>query len=135
MQFSYLLLAFVSQCALSTAAAADKPLLEKFTLDNGDVMMLDPSSVTPAFHPGDSKRGGDSAPVSPKQIFKRACPDPAYPVGCQNGNLCCQSDDLCCENRSCIDPDVHNCCLYGYYCNKPAQCIKLNNGNIVCRNP
>lgn len=135
MQLRYLLLAFISQCAVSTATAADEPLLEAVNLEDGSTLMLDPNSVTPAFHPENSKRGGDSAPVNPKQLFKRACPDPNYPVGCQNGNRCCQSDDLCCENRSCIDPDVHNCCLYGYFCDKPAKCVKLPNGNIACQNP
>ncbi|KAK2755534.1 hypothetical protein FQN54_006474 [Arachnomyces sp. PD_36] len=133
MQFRYLLLAFASQCALA-AATPDEPLLEAFTLDNGEVLMLDPATVTPAFHPDSAKRdGGASAPVNPKQLFKRYCSDPAWPVPCQNGNLCCQPDHLCCENQTCIDPDIHNCCLYGYYCNKPAQCILLDNGNIACQ--
>jgi hypothetical protein len=142
MQLKYLLLALTAQTTLAAT-------LETFTLDDGTTIEADPSTVIAAHSPDerDTSRGVGSTPAGAKMLLARACSDPNYPVGCQDGNLCCQDgnlccqdgnlccqhDDLCCENRSCIDPDYHNCCLYGYYCDKPYRCVRYQNGNIGCR--
>ncbi|KAL3440050.1 hypothetical protein BJX65DRAFT_291213 [Aspergillus insuetus] len=128
MQLKYLLLALTAQTTLAAT-------LETFILDDGTTIEADPSTVIAAHSPDerDTTRGVGSSPAGAKMLLARACSNPNYPVGCQNGNICCQYDDLCCENRSCIDPDYHNCCLYGYYCDKPYRCVRYQNGNIGCR--
>ncbi|KAL4863456.1 hypothetical protein BDV12DRAFT_189658 [Aspergillus spectabilis] len=127
MQFKYLVLALTAQSALAAT-------LETFTLDDGTTIDADPENIVSPHEPGerDLSHGVGSSPAGAKMLLARACYDPNYPVSCQNGNLCCQGDDRCCENRSCIDPDYHNCCLYGYYCDKPYRCVRYQNGNIGC---
>ncbi|KAL4784123.1 hypothetical protein BJX76DRAFT_357325 [Aspergillus varians] len=126
MQLKYLLLALTAHRALAT--------VETFTYNDGTTTEADLSSIIAPHSPnGDNlARSVDSSPAGAKMLQARACTDPNYPKGCQNGNLCCRSDGFCCENRSCIDPDIHNCCLYGYYCEKPYRCVKYENGSIGC---
>ncbi|KAL3481318.1 hypothetical protein BJX99DRAFT_253620 [Aspergillus californicus] len=127
MQLKYFLL------ALTASSSALATTLETFTLDDGTTVQADPERIVAPHSPDDEAlaRGVDSSPAGTKMLQARAC-YPNYPVACQNGNLCCQADDRCCENRSCIDPDYHNCCLYGYYCDKPYRCVRYQNGNIGC---
>ncbi|KAL2869126.1 uncharacterized protein BJX67DRAFT_348865 [Aspergillus lucknowensis] len=127
MQFKYLLLALTAQTAIAAT-------LETFTLNDGTTIEADPDTILAAHSPDDKEltRGVGSSAAGAKMLLARSC-YPDYPVGCQDGAICCQADDLCCENRSCIDPDVHNCCLYGYYCDKPYQCVQYSNGNIGCQ--
>ncbi|OJJ60281.1 hypothetical protein ASPSYDRAFT_42008 [Aspergillus sydowii CBS 593.65] len=126
MQLKYFLLALSANSALAA--------LESFTLNDGSTIEADPEGIVDALHPdSDNKvRSLDTGAPDAKQLFARACLDPAYPTTCQNGNWCCQPNNICCENRSCVNPDTQNCCLYGYYCNKPYRCVKRPNGSIGC---
>ncbi|KAL4912652.1 hypothetical protein BDW62DRAFT_194119 [Aspergillus aurantiobrunneus] len=126
MQLKYLLLALTGQSALAA--------LQTFTFDDGTTIEADPESVVSPHSPNNAKssRTVDSSPAGAKMLLARSCPQPEYPNTCQGGNLCCQTDDFCCEGQSCVDPDIHNCCLYGYYCEKPYRCVKYDNGNIGC---
>ncbi|KAL4876819.1 hypothetical protein BJY04DRAFT_222667 [Aspergillus karnatakaensis] len=126
MQFKYLFLFLTVPSALAAT-------LETFTLDDGTTIQADPETIVTPHKPGERghSHSVDSSPAGAKMLLARAC-YPEYPVPCQSGNTCCQADDLCCENRSCIDPDYHNCCRYGYYCDKPYRCVLYSNGNIGC---
>ncbi|KAL4940617.1 hypothetical protein BDV06DRAFT_223914 [Aspergillus oleicola] len=132
----YLLLALTAQSAVTAAQ-------ETFTLNDGTHVSVDPTKVLNASDPNNldtsnesSKRSANPNTAAAKMLVARDCdPSSDYPYLCQSGNRCCRRDAMCCENRSCIDPDVHTCCLYGYYCNKPDRCVKRTDGSIGCLAP
>lgn len=125
MQLKYLLLALSANSVLAS--------LESFTLNDGSIIEADTESIVDALHPdSDNKVRSLNTRTDENQLFKRACLDPAYPTICQGGNWCCRPNNICCEGRSCVNPDTQNCCLYGYYCNKPYQCVKRPDGSIGC---
>ncbi|KAL4789498.1 hypothetical protein BDV19DRAFT_374021 [Aspergillus venezuelensis] len=136
MQSKYFLLALTAQSAVTST-------LETFTLEDGTPIDVDPSKIFDAIDPNNadtdielSKRSADPATNSAKMLVARDCdPSSNYPWLCQSGNRCCRQDPACCGNRSCIDPDIHNCCFYGYHCNKPYQCIQRPDGSIGCLSP
>lgn len=106
------LLAVLSGALLSSAK-------EKYKLNNGEVILLDPAEVHPTYELPEG-----AAPVGrmlARDLFERQyCSAPGINVICGPG--CCPNSDFCCENASCIDITTRTCCKGGKQCYLGDEC-------------